>query len=180
MQAERALGSSPATLAAMTEAHWQEVRAIYQAGIETGHATFESSPPKTWSSWQQHHINELSLVALDGDAVIGWVSLTPSSGRCVYAGVAEVSVYVAPRAKGRGIGRQLLAALIERSEAKNIWTLQAGIFPENLPSVALHVALGFERVGLRRRLGKMSFGPLAGQWRDVLSLERRSTRAGID
>ena len=180
MQAERALGSSLATLGAMTEAHWPEVQAIYQAGIDTGHATFESSPPKSWGSWQQHHINELSLVALDGNTVIGWACLTPSSGRCVYAGVAEVSVYVAPHAKGRGVGRQLLAALIERSEAKNIWTLQAGIFPENVPSVALHVALGFERVGLRRRLGKMSYGPLAGQWRDVLSLERRSTRAGID
>ena len=179
-QAKRALGSSHTTLGPMTEAHWPEVRAIYQAGIDTGHATFESSPPKTWHSWQQHHINELSLVAVDGSAVIGWASLTPSSDRCVYAGVAEVSVYVAPDGKGRGVGRQLLCALIERSEAKNIWTLQAGIFPENLPSVALHESLGFERVGLRRRLGKMSYGPLAGQWRDVLSLERRSTRAGVD
>jgi len=180
VQAERALRRPPAALCAMTEVHWPEVQAVYQAGIDTGHATFESSPPKTWDSWRQHHINELSLVALDGSAVIGWASLTPSSGRCVYAGVAEVSVYVAPDAKGRGVGRQLLAALIEGSEAKNIWTLQAGIFPENVPSVALHVALGFERIGLRRRLGKMSYGPLAGQWRDVLSLERRSTRAGID
>jgi len=91
-----------------------------------------------------------------------------------------VSVYVAPQAQGRGVGRQLLAALIERSEARNIWTLQAGIFPENLASLALHKALGFETVGVRRRLGKMRHGPLAGRWRDVLSLERRSARVGIN
>jgi L-amino acid N-acyltransferase YncA len=164
----------------MTEAHWPEVHAIYQAGIDTGHATFESSPPSTWESWQQLHINELSLVALDGNIVVGWASLASASDRCVYAGVAEVSVYVAPEAQGRGVGRQLLETLIERSEAKNIWTLQAGIFPENLASVALHQALGFEKLGLRRRLGKMHHGPLAGRWRDVLSLERRSSRVGID
>jgi L-amino acid N-acyltransferase YncA len=97
----------------------------------------------------------------------------------VYAGVAENSVYVAPAAKGRRIGRQLLDALIERSEAKNIWTLQAGIFPENVASVALHKAAGFHPVGIRQRLGKMRHGPLAGQWRDVLALERRSTCVGI-
>jgi phosphinothricin acetyltransferase len=98
----------------------------------------------------------------------------------VYAGIAEVSVYVAPEARGRGVGRELLGALIERSEAKNIWTLQAGIFPDNLASVALHQALGFEKLGLRRRLERMRHGPLAGQWRDVLSLERRSSRVGVD
>jgi len=125
----------------MEEKRWPSVQEIYQAGIDTGHATFE---------------------------------------RCVYAGVAENSVYVAPAAKGRGIGRQLLGELIERSEAKNIWTLQAGIFAENTASLALHKALGFQPVGTRRRLGKMSYGPLAGQWRDVLALERRSTRAGIN
>jgi L-amino acid N-acyltransferase YncA len=168
------------TVGEMTEAHWPEVRAIYQAGIDTGHATFESSPPNTWESWQQHHINELSLVALGGSTVVGWASLSSASDRCVYAGVAEVSVYVAPEAKGRGVGRRLLGTLIERSEAKNIWTLQAGIFPENLASVALHQALGFEKLGLRRRLGKMRHGPFAGRWRDVLSLERRSSRTGID
>lgn len=180
MQAERAERATPVSVGAMVEAHWPEVRAIYQAGIYTGHATFESSPPSSWESWQQRHINELSLVALDDDTVVGWASLTSASDRCVYAGVAEVSVYVAPAAKGRGVGRHLLATLIERSEANNIWTLQAGIFPENLASVALHQALGFEQVGLRSRLGKMRHGPLAGRWRDVLSLERRSSRAGID
>lgn len=164
----------------MTEAHWEEVRAIYQAGIDTGHATFETSAPKDWPTWQEIHINELSLVAIDGGTVVGWAALTPVSGRCVYSGVAEVSVYVAPSARRGGIGSQLLATLIERSESKNIWTLQAGIFPENIASIELHRALGFESVGLRRRIGKMSHGPLAGQWRDVWLLERRSTRIGVD
>jgi L-amino acid N-acyltransferase YncA len=163
----------------MEERHWAPVREIYQAGIDTGHATFESSPPATWETWQENHIHELSLVALDGGVVLGWAALSSSSDRCVYAGVAENSVYVAPAAKGRGIGRQLLDALIERSEAKNIWTLQAGIFPENVASVALHKAAGFHLVGIRQRLGKMQHGPLAGEWRDVLSLERRSARVGI-
>jgi L-amino acid N-acyltransferase YncA len=180
VQPKRAVQFALVSVGAMTEAHWPEVRAIYQAGIATGHATFESSPPNTWDTWQQYHINELSLVALDGRTVVGWASLAPASDRCVYAGVAEVSVYVAPETQGRGVGRRLLGALIEGSEAKNIWTLQAGIFPENLASVALHQALGFEKLGLRRRLGKMRHGPLAGQWRDVLSLERRSSRVGVD
>jgi L-amino acid N-acyltransferase YncA len=164
----------------MDENHWPAVREIYQAGIDTGHATFESAPPATWEKWLDNHINELSLVALAGGAVLGWASLSASSDRCVYAGVAENSVYVAPIAKGVGLGRKLLAELIERSEGKNIWTLQAGIFPENVASVALHKSLGFQTVGIRRRLGKMRHGPLAGQWRDVLALERRSSCAGID
>jgi phosphinothricin acetyltransferase len=167
-------------VAPMREVHWPAVRDIYQAGIDTGQATFAGSPPATWAAWSQEHINELSLVALDGSTVLGWASVAPVSGRCVYAGVAEVSVYVAPQAQGRGVGSLLLAELIEHSEAKNIWTLQAGIFPENLASVALHESLAFELVGTRRRLGKMSHGPLAGQWRDVLLLERRSARVGVN
>jgi len=163
----------------MCEAHWPEVRAIYQAGIDTGHATFAESPPATWAAWQENHLNDLSVVALDDDAVVGWASLARVSGRCVYAGVGEVSVYVATASQGRGVGRQLLGALIERSEAKNFWTLQAGIFPENAASAALHRALGFELVGLRRRLGLMSFGPFKNRWRDVHFFERRSNRVGI-
>ena len=179
MQPERAQKALVALISLMEEKHWPSVREIYEAGIDTGHATFESSSPATWERWQENHINELSLVALDGGVVLGWASLSSSSDRCVYAGVAENSVYVAPAAKGRGVGRQILGELIERSEAKNIWTLQAGIFPENVASVALHKACGFHPVGIRQRLGKMRHGPLAGQWRDVLSLERRSTRVGI-
>jgi len=164
----------------MQERHWPAVRRIYQAGIDTGHSTFTSTAPASWAAWQQDHLSELSLVATDGALVAGWAALAPVSGRCVYAGVAEVSLYVAPEVRGRGVGRLLLAALVERSEASDIWTLQAGIFPENGASIALHRNAGFVDVGVRRRLGRMSFGPLAGMWRDVLLLERRSLRAGID
>lgn len=169
-----------AVIEAMEERHWDSVRTIYQAGIDTGHATFASSPPSSWEVWQRDRLNEFSVVAIGGEAVLGWASLAPVSGRCVYSGVAEVSVYVDPAAGGRGIGTQLLAALIERAEARNMWTLQAGIFPENKASIALHEGLAFDIVGTRRRLGKMTFGPLKGQWRDVLLLERRSARVGID
>jgi L-amino acid N-acyltransferase YncA len=180
VRSEPTLQPSPTTVDTMTEDHWSDVRAIYQAGIDTGHATFATAPPATWAAWQQDHLKDLSLVVVRGTAVVGWASLAGVSGRCVYAGVAEVSVYIAPDARGRGVGRQLLAALIERSEANHLWTLQAGIFPENQASVALHRAAGFEPVGLRRRLGKMEYGPLAGRWRDVLLLERRSNCVGTD
>jgi len=167
-------------LETMTEEHWPAVRTIYQAGIDTGHATFESAPPASWEAWHAHHINDLSRVAIDGQAIRGWAALTPASGRCVYAGVAEVSVYVAPEAKGHGIGRLLLSDLVSRSEARNFWTLTAGIFPENIASIRLHESAGFARLGTRCKLGKMSFGPFAGRWRDVLALERRSSTVGID
>jgi L-amino acid N-acyltransferase YncA len=163
----------------MTERHWADVRAIYQAGIDTGHATFATAPPASWDAWREVHLNDLSIVALNDTLVLAWAALSPVSRRAVYAGVAEVSIYVAPDAMGQGIGRQLLAALIERSEAANIWTLQAGIFPENESSLALHRGAGFDPVGLRRRIGKMASGPFANQWRDVLLLERRSATAGI-
>jgi len=167
-------------IGAMEERHWNQVSAIYQAGINTGHATFAASPPASWDAWQRGHLNEFSVVAMEAETVRGWASLAAVSGRCVYSGVAEVSVYVDPAARGRGVGTRLLAALIERSEARNVWTLQAGIFPENKVSLALHEGLAFEVIGTRRRLGKMTFGPLQGQWRDVLLLERRSSRVGID
>jgi len=168
------------TIGALQESHWDAVRAIYQAGIDTGHATFASSPPANWEAWQRDHLNEFSVVAIEGERIIGWAALAPVSGRCVYAGVAEVSVYVDPAVGDRGVGTQVLAALIERSEARQVWTLQAGIFPENKASIALHERLAFAVVGTRRRLGKMAFGPLQGQWRDVLLLERRSSIVGID
>jgi L-amino acid N-acyltransferase YncA len=180
VRAKNILHTAPAAVLAMTELHWPQVRAIYQAGIDTGHATFAVAPQASWAAWQHDHLNDLSIVALIGTTAAGWASLAPVSGRCVYAGVAEVSVYVAPESMGRGVGRTLLAALIERSEANNLWTLQAGIFPENKASVALHRTAGFESVGLRRRLGKMTYGPFSGRWRDVLLLERRSASVGID
>jgi phosphinothricin acetyltransferase len=170
----------PLIIESMQAQHWPAVRAIYQAGIDTGHATFESRAPDSFDQWLVGHEAELCLVAIDAGTPAGWAALGRVSSRCVYAGVGEVSVYVAPSCQRRGVGRQLLTALIERSEEQDYWTLQAGIFPENSASIALHQALGFEVLGLRRRLGRMSFGPLAGRWRDVLLLERRSQRAGID
>lgn len=155
----------------------QAVLAIYAGGIATGHATFEERPPE-WAEWDAGHLTACRLVAEDGGTVLGWAALSPVSGRCVYGGVAEVSVYVAPEARGRGVGRLLLARLVEDAEAVGIWTLQAGIFPENTGSVELHRKAGFREVGLREGLGKMGFGPMAGQWRNVLLLERRSVTVG--
>jgi L-amino acid N-acyltransferase YncA len=173
------LPAAPAVVT-MTESHWAQVRTIYQAGIDTGHATFAPAPQANWADWQRDHLNELSIVALVGPTVAGWAALAAVSGRCVYAGVAEVSIYVAPESMGQGVGRTLLAALIGRSEASNLWTLQAGVFPENKASLALHRNAGFEPVGLRHRIGKMTCGPFSGHWRDVLLLERRSSLVGTE
>ena len=163
----------------MTGTHWPEVARIYQEGIDSGHATFESSPPKSWQEWSEKRIPACSLVATDGEGVLGWAALSPSSDRCVYAGVAEVSIYVSWTARGRGIGSKLLAELICLSEESNIWTLQTGIFPENEASLHLHAKHGFRQVGIREKLGKMGYGPCQGQWRDVGFLERRSQVAGV-
>jgi phosphinothricin acetyltransferase len=122
-----------------------------------------------WEDWDASHAAEHRFAAVEDGRVAGWVALSPVSDRCCYAGVGEHSVYVAEDARGRGVGRGLLTALIESTERAGIWTLQTGIFPENEPSVALHVALGFRVVGVRERLGR-----LHGVWRDVLLLERRS------
>ena len=127
---------------------WAEVRRIFVEGIQTGHATFETEAP-AWEAWNLAHRSDCRLIARDGDSILGWAAVSPVSGRCVYGGVAEVSVYVAERARGRGAGRALLAALIEESERCGIWTLQAGIFPENAASVGLHRRLGFREVGRR-------------------------------
>jgi phosphinothricin acetyltransferase len=160
--------------------HWAAVRAIYQAGIDTGHATFESRAPESFEQWLEGHVPELCLVAIDGGTPLGWAALGRVSPRSVYAGVADESIYIAPSHARRGVGRSLLAALIQQSEDRGYWTLQAGVFPENVASLALHRALGFEALGLRRRIGRMAHGPMAGQWRDVLYLERRSRRVGVD
>jgi phosphinothricin acetyltransferase len=160
--------------------HWAAVRAIYEAGIGTGHATFESRAPASFEQWLEGHVPGLCLVAVDAGKAVGWAALGRTSARSVYAGVADESVYVAPSHTRRGVGRSLLAALIRQSEERGYWTLQAGVFPENLASIALHRALGFDALGLRRRIGRMSYGPMAGQWRDVLFLERRSRRVGVD
>ncbi|MCA8908461.1 MAG: N-acetyltransferase [Rhodospirillaceae bacterium] len=155
------------------------VLAIYGEGIATGHATFQETVP-SWADWDTGHLAACRLVAEDADGLLGWAALSAVSGRCIYAGVCEVSLYMAARARGRGIGRRLLGRLVADSEANGIWTLQAGIFPENAASVAVHRAAGFALVGRRVRLGRMGFGPMAGCWRDVLLLERRSPAVGAD
>lgn len=167
----------------MTAADWPEVAAIYRDGIATGHATFASAPADSFEEFCEGKLQPCALVAREGEGagrIVGWATLSKVSDRCVDAGVAEVSIYVASSARGRGVGNALLRELIKASEAEGIWTLQAGVFPENTPSVILHERHGFRVVGRRDRLGKMTFGPLAGRWRDVLLLERRSGVAGTD
>ena len=155
-------------IVALRPEHWPDVARIYAEGIATGHATFEAEVPE-WEAWDAAHLDELRLVALVDGEVAGWTALSPVSGRCVYAGVAEESVYVAEAARGQGVGKALLEELIRRSEAAGIWTIQTGIFPENTASVAVHEKVGFRVVGVRERIGQHH-----GVWRDVVFLERRS------
>ena len=166
--AERAVSIEP-----MTPEDWPPVRAIYLEGIATGNATFETSAPE-WEKWDAAHMPSCRLVARSNGGVLGWAALSPVSSRCVYAGVAEVSVYVAAAARGRGVGLQLLSGLVAASEQAGIWTLQAGIFAGNEASVRLHERCGFHIVGRRERLGQ-----LKGKWRDVLLMERRSEVVGV-
>ena len=147
---------------------WPAVAAIYAEGIATGDATFETRVP-TWAEWDAAHLDDHRFVACSGNAIVGWASLAPVSGRCVYAGVAEDSVYVAEAARGSGVGRALLRELVAAAERAGIWTIQTGIFPENRASLRLHHGCGFRTVGLRERIGRLD-----GVWRDVLLLERRS------
>ncbi len=149
---------------------WPEVAAIYEAGIRSGNATFETAVP-TWERWGDVHLHHPRLVGtVETGRVAGWAAISAVSSRTCYRGVAEVSVYVARDARGHGVGRALLERLIDASEEAGIWTLQAGIFPENDASVALHRRCGFRVVGLREKLGRGA----DGIWRDVLLLERRS------
>jgi L-amino acid N-acyltransferase YncA len=155
-------------LRALRPEDWPAVRAIYEAGIATGDATFDTVAPE-WAAWDAAHLADHRLVACLDGRVVGWVALAPVSERCAYAGVAEDSIYVAPEAHGRGVGRALLTAVVASAERGGIWTVQTGIFPENQASVRLHQACGFRLVGVRERMGR-----LHGRWRDVLLLERRS------
>jgi L-amino acid N-acyltransferase YncA len=152
---------------------WEAVRAIYAEGMSTGNATFERESPH-WQSWDASHLRECRLIARSSSDIIGWVALSPVSNRCVYAGVAEVSLYVRSSARRHGVGKALLQALIDESESAGIWTLEGGVFPENAASIGLLKSCGFREVGRRERLGQM-----AGAWRDVLLFERRSNRVGI-
>ena len=156
------------TIERMTPQDWETVRTIYLEGIAKRNATFETDAPD-WETWDRDHRQDCRLVARKGDEVIGWAALSPVSGRCVYAGVASLSVYVAAAARGQGVGKALLQALITASEQQGIWTLETGIFPENEASLALHASCGFREVGRRERIGQMD-----GTWRDVIFMERRS------
>ncbi len=159
----------------MTPADWPAVLRIYEHGLATGDATLETSAPD-WPTWDRAHRTDCRLVARsspDG-TIVGWVALSPYSARRVYAGVAWESVYIAASARGLGIGRALLAALIEASEASGVWALMAGVLAENVASLALHERAGFQRIGVQHRLGRDA----AGRWRDVVLLERRSTVVG--
>ena len=157
----------------MNEGDWLQVHAICLEGIATGNATFEQGAP-TWEQWDESHVAEARLVARSTASVLGWAALSRVSSRCAYAGVAEVSIYIGQSSRGQGIGSALLAALVRASEEQGIWTLQAGIFPENAASLALHRRHGFREIGRRERIGQMD-----GVWRDVILLERRSSVVGV-
>jgi len=162
------------TIRQFTPDDFPPVQEIYRQGIDSGNATFETQV-KSWQQWHQAMLEPCRLVAAQNGQILGWAALSPISARAVYSGVAEVSVYIAADARGRGLGRQLMTQLITESEANNIWTLQAAIFPENDASIGLHQKHGFKILGVRKHLGK-----LKGIWRDVVLMERRSTLVGID
>jgi L-amino acid N-acyltransferase YncA len=165
----------------MTSQDWPVVRAIYEAGLATGKATFETEAPE-WQVWDQNHLPVCRLVARllagpeDGSngQVIGWAALSPVSKRKAYAGIAEVSIYISPAARGHGVGRSLLETLISCSEEAGFWTLQVSIFAVNEASRQLHLACGFREVGFRERISQRD-----GVWCDTVIMERRSTRVGV-
>jgi L-amino acid N-acyltransferase YncA len=157
----------------MTANDWPMVSRIYEEGMRTGQATLETQLP-SWEHWDKNHVTYGRIVAcnLEGQ-IMGWAALSPVSGRCVYAGVNEVSVYIGESYRRQGVGKRLLTNLIHASEENGIWTLQSGIFPENMASIQLHLNCGFRQVGVREKIGRLS-----GQWRDVALLERRSRMVG--
>ncbi|MBW2622608.1 MAG: N-acetyltransferase [Deltaproteobacteria bacterium] len=160
------------TIEPMKAEDWPAVKAIYQQGIDTGNATFETSVPE-WRVWDRNHLDICRLVAREAEAITGWVALSRVSIRDAYAGVCEVSVYIAPETRGSGVGTMLLNALVHESERNGIWTLEARIFPENTTSLKLHGSCGFREVGIHERIGRMS-----GTWRNTVLMERRSKAVG--
>lgn len=163
-------------IVSMSEKDWPIVSRIYLEGINTGMATFETEVP-SWEHWSANHLQIARFLAteksIEGSKIIGWAALSPVSSRCVYGGVAEVSVYVSPQSSGQGVGKELMEALIKESEKQGYWTLQSGIFPENKPSIRLHEKVGFRRIGYRERIGKLD-----GMWKDNVLMERRSLVIG--
>lgn len=162
------------TIRSMVKSDWPSIAVIYQEGIDTGNATFATTVP-TYEAWDVSHLPDCRLVAVNSSAVAAWAALSPASTRCVYGGVAEVSIYVSEKCRGRGIGTSLLAALVEASEARGYWTLQSGVFGENIGTLKLHEKCGFRTVGYREKIGRDA----SGRWRDTYLLERRSRIAGI-
>lgn len=165
--------SADVRVRAMVAEDWPAVRAIYGEGLATGQASFEAAAPEAWATWTAGKLGVGRSVAEGGAGVVGFTALSPVSARPVYAGVAEVSVYVAARARGRGVGRALLERLVADAEAAGMWTLQSSVFPENAATLALHAACGFRTVGRRERIARHH-----GVWRDTLLLERRSAVVG--
>ena len=157
----------------MKHEDWEQVSKIYKEGIKTGNATFETKVP-SWESWISKHLSCCNIVARRENKILGWAAVSPTSSRNIYSGVTEVSIYVSKECKRKGIGLALLKELIELSENNGIWTLQAGIFPENKASINLHKKCGFKIVGTREKIGKMN-----DVWRDVILMERRSKKVGI-
>lgn len=162
------------TVRVLTQKDWFLVSAIYEAGIATQNATFQTEAP-TWEDWDKAHRKDNRLVAVHNEKVIGWAALSPVSARPVYAGVTEVSIYIDPDFRGKGVGDILMNSLIRETENSGIWTLQSGVFPENKASIKLHLKHGFRQLGTKEHIGKMN-----GTWRDVVMLERRSKTVGID
>lgn len=165
--------NSVITFLSLQSGHFNAVKKIYEEGIKTRNATFEQQSPD-WETWNRDHLLHSRIIALFDNEIAGWAALTSVSGRCVYAGVGEVSVYVAEKFRGQRIGTALLQELIKQSEDNDIWTLQAGIFPENKRSIKIHEANGFRTVGYREKIGQMD-----GVWRDTVLMERRSLVVGI-
>lgn len=154
--------------------HYPDIAEIYRQGINTGMATFETSVP-SWESWNENKLQHSRLIAFENKEALGWVALSKVSSRCVYEGVAEVSIYVSENHRGKGVGKILMQYLIKESEANGIWTLQSGMFPENEATIALHKLFGFRIIGHREKIGK-----LGGIWKDSVLMERRSKIAGTE
>lgn len=159
----------------MLPQHWNQVASIYLEGINTGKATFQSEVP-TFETWNNGHVNTCRFVAIFDNKVAGWAALSPTSSRCVYSGVAEVSVYIGENYRGLGIGSRLLNELVKASEENGFWSLRSGIISENTPSIKLHKRCGFREVGITEKVAKMK----SGIWHDVIIMERRSKIVGID
>lgn len=157
----------------ITAEHYPQVAAIYLQGLATGIATFQTEAPD-WKSWDKSHLSDCRLAAFDNNQLAGWAALSPVSSRCVYAGVAEVSIYITENYRGKGVGKLLLTKLVEESEAIGLWTLQSGIFAENTASIKLHEQCGFRIIGYREKIGQRN-----GVWKDNIIMERRSKTVGV-